>query len=599
MKSSDIPYFVDQLQNVTEPRCILVDGPWGCGKTTAVLKAVTGFENPDSDVPDGQMVIAREICYMSVYGFCSTKDMQRSLIEAQNKDARQIGEKAISVFRMVTPFVSAFSTAIFPPAVTIINPLLEKAPTIARKALKAITKKQKNDVIIIIDDLERLSPSIEYNEMLGLIDQLKKLGNSIVCLADSTHMGKRRKDWHLFLEKCFDRICEIEQTDEETLKNISGLSDDSYMSALQESIGKNYRLAERARMLKEDVMRVIKPEVSDQRPMMLSPDELLMDCVLCCRCVLDTLPKKKKERNQDPTVEAVLEAMETEKTVNAYGDKISSNLEYFFSRGEARIAHTDEASVRAILEFYLHNDMESIKNVLVYSEEVEVSPNHPFFFGDEKLKAVHDEFVRNVSNGTITDIDDCGLDYFLKMLSVYEGIFSSSEIDEYIEFLTDHDAVGQEALIRLKYSAHSDETSDHRYKNFYCKLFAALCAKRDLVLSKNICEAGLKRQYKLLAKYADEIERRKYTKVTVSSSVFAFEANDFFLPNLTGDILSEEWSFVHHICGLVQKNVFPKESFSESLDKQLDLDRTKCGERRILSLKEQYSLNADSTSPSV
>ena len=313
MKSSDIPDFVKQLQNVIEPRCILVDGPWGCGKTTAVLETVTRFQDPDSDVPDGQMVIAREICYMSVYGFCSTKDMQRSLIEAQNKDARQIGEKVISVFRMITPFVKAFSTAIFPPAATILSPWLEEAPTIARKKLKTITKKQKNDVIIIIDDLERLSPSIEYNEMLGFVDQLKKLGNSIVCLADSTHMGERRKDWHLFLEKCFDRICEIEQTDEETLKKISGLSDDSYMAALQESIGKNYRLAERARMLKEDVMRVIEPEVSDQRPMMLSPDELLLDCVLCCRCVLDTLPKQEKEKNQDPIMEAVREAMKAEK----------------------------------------------------------------------------------------------------------------------------------------------------------------------------------------------------------------------------------------------------------------------------------------------
>ncbi|MDD7618715.1 MAG: hypothetical protein PUJ43_02545, partial [Bacillales bacterium] len=377
---------------------------------------------------------------------------------------------------------------------------------------------------------------------------------------------------------------------------ISGLSDDSYMAALQESIGKNYRLAERARMLKEDVMRVIEPEVSDQRPMMLSPDELLLDCVLCCRCVLDTLPKQEKEKNQDPTMEAALEAMKAKKTVNAYGDKISSNLEYFFSHGKARIAHTDEASVRAILEFYLHNETEHIKKALVYSEEVEVSPDHPFFFGDEKLKVARDEFVRNVSNGTITDIDDCGLDYFLKTLSVYEGIFTSSEIDEYIEFLTDHDAVSQKALIKLEDNAQFDETSDHRYKKFYEKLVAALYPKRDRALSKSIREAGFKRQYKLLAKYADEIERRKPTKVTVSSSVSAFEENDFFLPNLTGDILSEEWSFVHHICRLVQKDVFPKESFCESLDKQLDLGRTKCGERRILLLKRQYSLTADSTS---
>ena len=184
------------------------------------------------------------------------------------------------------------------------------------------------------------------------------------------------------------------------------------------------------------------------------------------------------------------------------------------------------------------------------------------------------------------------------MLSVYEdeGIFTSSEIEQYIEFLTDHDAVCQEALIKSKDYADFDETSDHRYIEFYDKLVKALYPKRDLALSKSIREAGFNRQYKFLAKYADEIERRKNAKITVSSSVSEFEANDFFLPNLTGDILSEEWSFAHHMCELVQKGVFPKGSFCKSLDKQLDLGRTKCGERRILLLKRKYSLTVDSTS---
>ncbi|SLK16158.1 MULTISPECIES: ATP-binding protein [unclassified Paenibacillus] len=199
MKANEILRVLEQYRNSSYKK-ILIDGPWGIGKTKYIDDFIANHTNS---------------CYVSLFG---KKD-----VEAIHQEIyfRILENAPRGKFKKFVSMVGGKTNSVD----ISISGLSLSVPLI-QNTLKTINKelKERNTFVIVFDDLERKHDDLDIKEVFGLIDSLSKVDNiKIVLVAATDNINNEdNKNYLNFREKAIDRIYSITDFADEAPKAILG-----------------------------------------------------------------------------------------------------------------------------------------------------------------------------------------------------------------------------------------------------------------------------------------------------------------------------------------------------------------------------------------
>lgn len=194
MEATKIIEIIDKLDDLPYQK-ILIDGMWGIGKTKHIIDSIKGKNN---------------IYYISVFG---KKTINAFYEELYYLLLSKHGVKARKILKNIGEV--NFSKMGFNISIPLISDIFEEI----QEKLKT-----KANLVIVIDDLERISDELDIKEILGFIDSVtKNRGIKIVLVASSDNFSKKTKDtFENYREKSLDRIFKITTYAENAPENIMG-----------------------------------------------------------------------------------------------------------------------------------------------------------------------------------------------------------------------------------------------------------------------------------------------------------------------------------------------------------------------------------------
>lgn len=179
MKADELVGILEVFDKSTYYQKILINGPWGIGKTKYLLD----FKESNSDV-----------CYVTLFG---KRDIESIIEEVysyilRNASIKRGMKKIQKTLNELTVGISGVSISI---------PLIGDLNSNLNKELK-----KTGNLIIIFDDLERKHPDLNIKEIFGLIDGLSNLENIKTVLVAAGDKIQEDKDVFLdYQEKAVDR----------------------------------------------------------------------------------------------------------------------------------------------------------------------------------------------------------------------------------------------------------------------------------------------------------------------------------------------------------------------------------------------------------
>lgn len=164
-------------------KCVLIKGEWGIGKTYFLRK---------------KYLCDKKHIYISLFGLDSIEEIKIEIYSKLNKVLNFIknGINRIKGSSINLPFTS----------ITI--------PYLENDIEKAIEKKcKKEKFIIVIDDLERKSSNIKMEAILGIIESISNIKNSlIIVVANENKITEKEKSIYLnFSEKVIQKIYNVDR----------------------------------------------------------------------------------------------------------------------------------------------------------------------------------------------------------------------------------------------------------------------------------------------------------------------------------------------------------------------------------------------------
>lgn len=197
-------YITNAIENYIDnkdPYALQIDGEWGSGKTF--------FINEFSKTTQKAKVI-----YFSIYGYDDFQNLKTELLSqiATELDQSSIikkGNKILSTFKLFN-INSNF----------VLNSIV-LSDIALKKAIQHILEKNNETIVVVIDDLERLSEKIELQDFLGFIinDIIEKFKFKVLIISNEAKMKSHNNEFLKIKEKIISKTVEFSR-DEVILKEI-------------------------------------------------------------------------------------------------------------------------------------------------------------------------------------------------------------------------------------------------------------------------------------------------------------------------------------------------------------------------------------------
>ena len=183
MKANEIVEILNIFEKSTYYQKILINGPWGIGKTKYLLD----FKESNSDV-----------CYVTLFGKRDIESIMQEIYSyiLRNERIKRGVKKIQKTLNELTVGTAGVSISI---------PLIGDLNSSLNKELK-----KSGNLIIIFDDLERKHPDLNIKEIFGLIDGLSNLENiKTVLVAAGNKIQDDKLTFIDYQEKAVDRTYNI------------------------------------------------------------------------------------------------------------------------------------------------------------------------------------------------------------------------------------------------------------------------------------------------------------------------------------------------------------------------------------------------------
>ncbi|WP_066262804.1 hypothetical protein [Hydrogenophaga flava] len=183
----------DLLYYLTDPkvRVIALNGLWGTGKTHL-------WDEIKSDFP---AIDGNDHLYASCFGLESLEQIKNALF--QNSLGR--AEGTVTAARKF----SGFTIDVLEKIASKVAPGAEGAATVVGSLggliQSALIDKVLHSRLIVLDDIERRTKTLQVETLLGFIDLLKRNDCKILLILNEEPLESHASDWRTLKEKCIDR----------------------------------------------------------------------------------------------------------------------------------------------------------------------------------------------------------------------------------------------------------------------------------------------------------------------------------------------------------------------------------------------------------
>lgn len=546
---------------------VLFDGAWGIGKTKHVLEAIEGKEN---------------IYYISLFG---KKDINTFYEELYylllNKNQIKV-KKILRHFNKIN--ISKFG-------MNISIPLVSDLLTSIQKQLK-----NKDKIVIIIDDLERKSEKLEIKEVFGFIDSVTRNEKiKIVLVASSNNFSDDEKiAFHDYAEKSIDRIYKITTYSKEAPINILGENIWSSVNQLYREIElKNLRTLEKIELFIKEVVKEIPETIFNHK---FNREDLYKICAAVVIFVTEhnkNLKLLPEVEEKDTVTASIYESYKAEENFPNY------ILNYILKRNLEN--NKMLIFIGFILEWYETGSFSKERlNNLIKQIDSHKEVKTPLFMSDSQIEAeisVFSNFVNNLDTDiSIKDIIQ-RLDQ-LANIAEKTNLECNYNVDEVVQWLLKH------SKFKVNYNSVNLDLLSSKESNLIKEVITnlkmesrnnygtQLVTKMVSNLEKDSFTDDDIHLINDLKSFYNELRYLKKDEET-EKLIDAIRNNEWFLPLPIGEITHSHWRYCHSVLSFIsnisieEKNSIKndaREYFKEEIRKSSD----KIFKYRMNSLIGQY-----------
>lgn len=362
MKSVELSDNLEILIEDSGYRSILIDGPWGCGKTYEINKFMSQTK--------------RECIYVSLFGLESIDEINTEIYKSSHPNLVKANKVITIISKAVAPvkYVGSISDAL-------------------SFQLNNIDKtKIKESLIIVLDDLERLSRKIDYKDLVGYINKLFLSKARVVCLCSTNNIDPDRlSSFNQFKEKVFDCCFSVKETDYAVYDEIFKDLDINDIELIYPLFENNIRTAKRVYLFYKDLIEHFDFQ---SKKYFLTRYDLLKSCTYTVLCVLSS--------KQKPELKDEYRKILYEEFVSEYGESIANGIYHYLEYGSNDSIGNIHNAVLKLIDCYINRDFESFEKDMRYidieNKELDILDKCPFYLSDENKKLYFEKMNDYIDN---------------------------------------------------------------------------------------------------------------------------------------------------------------------------------------------------------
>lgn len=530
MKIEDIkPTLLSFLNQDDSYTSILIDGKWGCGKTTQVRECINEIDSKD-------------IIYVSLFGVKNGDELS-SCYHSVGKIAKIIGNAAsigLSAIPIVGPGISGS-----------LSNVLDQYND---------SKKIKKKKIFVFDDLERVDESMSLTSLLGFFNNLMLNDCKVLCMSalDEISDKAKRVDFDRFVEKAFDRVYHIDENPDEIFEKIFAKYEIKNVKEISKGFNGNIRLAKRTALLfksADDKANSLKDDGHDfyQKH---TKEELLNSAMLAIRILYVNHEDLSFNKDEQKSYQYML----LSEYSNYFGEKISLNYLKEFIDKKFVLEEFEGGSLYSLTRDLIHIEM--FNNYDYFEQDCRIVSlnngsgedsllNTSFYYLNDKDKRAYFDLLNASVKNKAVKIDSALIVKIGEICTYSSMAFSNDIIDLITDEIADQVLQGntetfEKAKEHYFYVSSKKSGGINYVELIYNKAKTIIDDSERAIIEKEILNAYRSNNYKyLLDMYYDFAEGKLYSQRKIYAS-FTIK-NDFFLPRLENSITHHQWSYCHEL----------------------------------------------------
>ena len=362
MRADDIKKIMENIAAMPY-RTVLINGPWGVGKTYEIKKAINGNSSAHM---------------ISMFGMQSCEDIYVELawrLQIDSKRTIGILKKAAFIADVVAKKAN----------------IVIDYSRVAKERVRSYYITKENE-IIIFDDLERVGTNFSLETFLGFIEDLKNMNPqlTIVVVTNLSELSQE-KYFNKFNEKVIDKIYNISSISSAVDWKRLGVNDDVALDFMQRHGLKNLRTIRKAQQFFDDVkMRIREYSKAEFQ------NDLFLRFIqqICYSVVVESYEQIYLKQVQEELDAAKDSENEYWKAVKQHEleDHIYRIGIKYLDDGEAF-----RAIIRDIYDYHQNNSWFSESNIVTWYGIFEnIGTKAPFYLSDDEIQMVVKESLNNL-----------------------------------------------------------------------------------------------------------------------------------------------------------------------------------------------------------
>lgn len=516
LKSKDLEKNIENFVDGNY-RSILIDGPWGCGKTYIINKFLKYKKR-------------KNIIYVSLFG-------KENIDEIHTEIYKKIHSKRFWMKKIFGAGLGLVSKAVPVNGISGIGDRLDFALN------NSINSKIKKNKIVILDDLERVSCNLSYISILGYLNQLFLSKIRVICICSSENV-RGDDDFNEFKEKAFDRLYVINESNNEIIENYFSKHNFTFTQQIFNEFDSNLRLAKKVAAFYDEILSYCA-ENNINIFIKFTDLQLLKNCIQALKICfnqhkLPTFPETNDWFKDRMTKEGY------NSDVKIFGENIANGLFYVSKSArtyEPNLVNISRSYIVSLIFIFLFDDYNTFDNQF----KPRFSDDEFYFMSDENKRQFSNTFINEILSETF--IWNSKKAKILAEIILYESYeFSEETKGRIIEKIVN----AKESIFDneiLRYTSNEDNSS--------IKPWVSEIKKKREEGIKNNQFFTLQSLYET-KKYADMVIflsniSEDFLQINTEQVNSYILNNNFLLPNLSGNIKYDEWLFCRSITEYSQK----------------------------------------------
>jgi len=531
MRSNDISNVIDKFILDERLHAILIDGPWGSGKTYQIKNFLSKKHKDE------------KMFYVSLFGSESIDEINTTLYNLihPNKVKSSRIVNTISRSIKVIPYVGGIGEAL-------------------EYQLSSSPKQLKSKAVVIFDDLDRIGDSISFNSLLGYFNQLILQKIKIVCLCSTNGIKPHvLPEFNKFKEKIFDRVFEISESQEEVIESIFQKYTFNNIDNITSKFNKNIRMAQKTYLLFDEVMNYLSIH---NYPFDRDINEL--ELLGCCADIVNIVFKDNISAYKDLKNSVSYKYYEV-----VFGENIAKGVQHLFEKKESFnvVSENKQKFYFALLKLFLFNDYVAIdKTFNLHDTNVDNILDKSFYYLSDDNKLV---YIKEFIDKSIKDeikLDEYYANMLFDILKYSDYVFEDDVRDLILSKIVKGVIKHKN---RILYFAH---TFGQLKVRVYDKNRIEHVKQWDKRLKELYVEHKVDSIIEQLEEYKDDCSELFYIIEDVIRDHELLESteikeyiidNGYLLPDLSGDTNQQSWSFAHIVASYCKLAGIEKEFIDE------------------------------------